>query len=137
MKLEKIKKLFFDTWYGAFGVLFGVTTIYFVAVIVNAFRIGGLLGAARGLVLETMFWMDLGLELLSLMVFLISWIMSLVKRRWKRAILQVLLVAVWLVYWFFMRMWVFAVGAYDNPSRDYYSTEAQPTARNVLEDYGV
>lgn len=137
MKLEKTKKFFFDTWYGALVVLFGVPTLYFVAVIVNAFRVGGLLGAARGLVLETMFWMDLGLELLSLMVFLISWIMSLVKRRWKRAILQVLLVAVWLVYWFFMRMWVFAVGAYDNPSRDYYSTEAQPTARNVLEDYGV
>lgn len=130
MNLEKTKKFFFDTWYGALVVLFGVPTLYFVAVIVNAFRIG-LVGAARGRVLEIMFWMDLGLELLCLAVFLISWIISLVKLCWKRAILQVLLAAVWYVYWVFMRMWFYAVGAYDNPSRDYYSTDAQPTARNV------
>ena len=128
MKLEKTKKFFFDTWYGALVVLFGVTTSYFVAVIVNSFRIGSFLGSARGRALEIMFWMVLGLELLSLVVFFISWIISLVKRRWKWAILQVLLGAVWLVYWFFMRGWLYVMAAYDNPSRDFY---AEPIARSA------
>lgn len=80
-----MKRFLFDTWYGAFAIWSGTSALFllilFLGLFVN-FSLPG--GAWVGLSL-------LALVLLSGMLFFIAWIVSLVRRRWMRALLQAVL----------------------------------------------
>lgn len=77
-----MKKFLFDTWYGAFAVWSGISALFLLILYLDQlfkFQLPG--GAYAGLLL-------LILILFSGILFFIAWIVSLVKRRWGRAILQ-------------------------------------------------
>lgn len=85
------KKFLFDTWYGAFAVWCGVSALLAAVLLLDLFftcRIWSSIEPYVGFSL-------LSLLLIAGIVFIAAWIVSLVKRRWKRAIVQLVLGGIW------------------------------------------
>lgn len=111
-----MKKFLFDTWYGAFAVWSGASALY-------------LLFLWLELLLQSRFPGDacidftlLALFLLSGILFFIAWIVSLGKRRWKRAILQAVL-GIATGYGFLSALVLFFFSAMFGPSEDNFAND--------------
>ena len=88
-----MKKFLFDTWYGAFSVLCGVSALLVAMSLLELFLNWRLPKSIASYVGFTL----LLLLLIAGIVFIAAWIVSLVKRQWKRAILQLVLGVIWTV----------------------------------------
>ena len=86
-----MKKFLFDTWYGAFVLVCGATALLVAEIVLETFLQWKIPRAVSNCV----GWPLVSLLLISLAVFFVAWIVSLVKRRWKRAVLQAALGVAW------------------------------------------
>ena len=89
MKTDKrLVQFLFDTWYGVFVVLYGATALLVAVTILDRFIAWTMLMHIVGL-------SSLALLLIAGIVFFVAWVVSLFKRRWKRALLQAALGVIW------------------------------------------
>ena len=111
-----MKKFLFDTWYGAFAVLCGASAL-FVAVIllehILAWKMPKPIMRYVGLTV-------LALLLVAGVLFFVAWVVSLFKRRWKRALLQAVLGVTWVVG-FLCTVAMLIVGVMFGPSEDHFA----------------
>ena len=76
-----MKRFLFDTWYGAFSVWCGALGLLFAAVINGLRPVSSTIGICTVIPASV-------LSLTAGLLFLAAWIVSLVQRNWKRALLQ-------------------------------------------------
>ena len=96
VRMRRLVVFLFDTWYGAFAVLCGASILVLAEQVFERLLVWQI-PAARGPWLR---WVGLTAALPFLgavFVYLLSWIVSLVRRRWKRAFVQLVLSGVWFV----------------------------------------
>ena len=93
-----MEKFLFDTWYGAFVVLCG-TSVLLVVCFLFEFVLAmprpvtvGVRPLAAGIWLTCLL-----VQLVSVIIFFAAWIVSILRRQWKRAVLQAVLGVVWVV----------------------------------------
>ena len=116
MKTDKrLVQFLFDTWYGAFVVLCGATALLVAVTILDRFIAWTMLMHIVGL-------SSLALLLIAGIVFFVAWVVSLFKRRWKRALLQAALGVIWMVG-FLCGVAMLFVGAMFGPSEDHFADE--------------
>ncbi|MBQ9431435.1 MAG: hypothetical protein IJU44_07780 [Kiritimatiellae bacterium] len=125
------KKFLFDTWYGAFVVLCGVSALLVAELLLEDYFVWRILESIAPYV---------GFALLSLLltagiVFIVAWIVSLVKRRWKRAILQTVLGVIWTAG-FLCAVTLLLCATMFGPSTDHFAdglTIPPEVAKNIVE----
>ena len=94
MKTEKgLVQFLFDTWYGAFVVLCGATALLVAVTILDLFLARTVLKP----IVRYVGFALLALLLIAGIVYFVAWVVSLFKRRWKRALLQTVLGVAWMV----------------------------------------
>lgn len=86
-----MKRFLFDTWYGAFSVWGGATTLMLAVCELERLSLVKFPGEVGKWIVFSL----LGLLAVSGLLFFVAWIVSLVKRRWKRAVLQAVTGLVW------------------------------------------
>mgnify|MGYP003289768279 CR=1 FL=1 len=79
-----MKKFIFDTWYGTFFILLLVTILLFVLSL---------------FLLSTTFFalVSIAVFLVAPVISIIGWIISLLKRKWGRAVVQFFLFIIWFI----------------------------------------
>ena len=119
MKTAKsLVQFLFDTWYGAFVVLCSATALLVAVAILDLFLAWTLLKPIMPYVGFT----SLALLLIAGIVFFVAWVVSLFKRRWKRALLQAALGVIWMVG-FLCTVATLFIGEMFGPSEDHFADE--------------
>lgn len=113
---KSLGQFLFDTWYGAFVVLCSETALLVAVAILDLFLAGTILKPIMTYVGFTL----LALLFIVGILFFVAWVVSLFKRRWKRALLQAALGVVWLVGSSCAVAMLF-VGAMFGPSEDHFA----------------
>ena len=95
VRMRRLAVFLFDTWYGAFAVLYGTSFMVLAEQVFERLLVWQI-PSARGPWLR---WVGLTVALPFLgavCVYLVSWMVALVRRRWKRAFVQLVLGGVWI-----------------------------------------
>ena len=98
--MENRFRFLFDTWYGALALWGGACVVFLAFQAFDVFLPGRLPRALNVCLGRTFF----GLALLSGILFFVAWVVSLARRRWRRALLQAFLglgLLVWVLCAFF------------------------------------
>lgn len=96
VRMRRLFGFLFDTWYGAFAVLCGVSLLVLAEQVFERLLVWQFPSARE----PWLRWVGLTVALPFLgavYVYLVSWIVSLVRRRWMWACAQVMLGGVWFI----------------------------------------
>ena len=126
------KEFLFDTWYGALTVWCGASALLVAMLLLDLPFAGRIWWSS---IAPYVGYALLLLLLIAGIVFIVAWIVSLVKRRWKQAIVQLALGVIWtagLLYAAAMLLFASMFG----PSEDHFADELTippEVAENIIE----
>lgn len=137
MKLTNViipaKEFLFDTWYGALTVWCGASALLAAMLLLDLPFAGRIWWSS---IAPYVGFTLLLLLLIAGIVFIAAWIVSLVKRRWKRAIVQLALGVIWTGGFLFALALLAAVSFGFGPSEDHFADELTippEVAENIIE----